>query len=54
MTRVPELLRAEVEQRAGGRCEYCRLSQVVATLRLNRPLIIEIRREEALRGRHPS
>ena len=136
MTHVPDVVRAEVEQRAGGRCEYCKLSQVsqearfhidhvlpiklggstrpenlclacvscslrksaktraidpvsgvtvplfhprwhkwsahfrwrevtlsgltpigratVATLRLNRPLIVEIRREEALLGRHPS
>jgi hypothetical protein len=136
MTHVPAALKAEVEQRAGGRCEYCRLSQAgqearfhvdhilpvklggttaignlclacvscslrkgakteavdpesnasvplfhprrdewpghfywrgvdlcgltpvgratIAILRLNRPLIVEIRREEALRGRHPS
>lgn len=27
MTHVPAALKAEVEQRAGGRCEYCRLSQ---------------------------
>lgn len=28
MTHVPAALKAEVERRAGGRCEYCKLSQI--------------------------
>jgi hypothetical protein len=28
MSDIPSSLRAEVEHRAGGRCEYCRLSQL--------------------------
>lgn len=135
MTHVPAAMKLQVEQRAGGKCEYCHLSQAgqearfhvdhilpsmhgghtildnlslacvscslrkgakteavdpasdtlvpifnprqddwsahfrweechlqglttsgratVAALRINRPLILEIRREEQLRGRHP-
>ena len=28
MSGIPPSLRADVERRAGGRCEYCRLSQL--------------------------
>ena len=28
MTRVPATLKSQVEERAAGKCEYCRLSQV--------------------------
>lgn len=66
MSDLTPALRGAVVRRAAERCEYCGLAQAgqeaafhvdhvatVAALKLNRPLILAIRREEAARGRHP-
>jgi hypothetical protein len=43
MTHVPAAIKAEVEQRAGGRCEYCRLSQAGQEARFHIDHILPVR-----------
>ena len=66
MSAIPASLRRFVLQRAGERCEYCGLSQTgqeatfhidhvvpARALDMNRAIILAIRAEEELLGRHP-
>jgi len=62
MGTIPALLCRLVVARAGDRCEYCGLSQQGQEARfhvdhvipqMNRVLVLAIREEESLRGRHP-
>jgi len=60
MTAVSVRLRQSVVMRAANRCEYCCLSQEgqeatfhIDPLRMNRPLVLAIRREERARGLQP-
>ena len=53
-------LRRQVRSRAGARCEYCRIHEessigrvTISLLKLNRPELLEIRKQLARPGRRP-